>query len=173
MKLTFDRAHVLKLLAHAEAATIRHPSLEQMVDPDYWRVDMPAERRRLLDKDAAENGGFAFSATRDDVDPAKIAPALLLVGDEGVYLMSNGDGRPDIPDGHVCYAVEANPETLNIDTWWAAKNASFGADDGVEVLDAADLRRALGEGNGPLLLDVDKDSIVILAPDPDQAGRRR
>jgi len=64
---------------------------------------------------------------------------LWLVGDQGVYLMSNGN--PDLRDEEkgrsvVCYADECNPETLEFDDWWENKRASFGGDDGVEFLEA-------------------------------------
>ena len=63
-------------------------------------------------------------------------PGLWLVGDEGVYIMSNGklaeDQRP-----LVVYAQECDPKT-NSD-YWHYKRQHFGGDDGVEFLDAAEL----------------------------------
>ncbi|WP_152017463.1 MULTISPECIES: DUF3085 domain-containing protein [unclassified Bosea (in: a-proteobacteria)] len=60
-------------------------------------------------------------------------PGLWLVGDEGVYIMSNGklaeDQRP-----LVVYAQECDPKT-NPD-YWHYKRQHFGGDDGVEFLDA-------------------------------------
>lgn len=82
--------------------------------------------------DAAANGGFrnphyGRSPGRDE------KPGVWLVGDEGVYLLSNGtlvDGqRP-----HVVYAEECDPKT-NPD-YWQYKHQHFGGDDGVEFLDA-------------------------------------
>lgn len=60
---------------------------------------------------------------------------LWLVGDHGVYLMSNG--RPEMDksgDQHVVYAETCNPETQDFDDWWFVKNETFGADDGVEFI---------------------------------------
>jgi len=52
-----------------------------------------------------------------------------LVGDQGVYLMPNtADAQP------IIYARECDPTKLGFDTWWQNKNASFGADDGIEFL---------------------------------------
>ena len=84
--------------------------------------------------DAVLNGGFR--------NPHRLAPGkngrpgLWLVGDEGVYIMSNGklaeDQRP-----LVVYAQECDPKT-NSD-YWHYKRQHFGGDDGVEFLDAAEL----------------------------------
>lgn len=98
-------------------------------------------------------------------------PGLWLVGDEGVYLLSNGlprllrepiGGTP--ARNLVCYAEEANPETLSRDRADAAKQASFGGDDGVEFLDAADLRTALASypDGEPLELEVTPETIAVL-----------
>ena len=56
---------------------------------------------------------------------------LLLVGDDGVYLMSSGvcKGKPN-----VVYADEVNPYTMPFDAWWHNKQVSFGGDDGVEFI---------------------------------------
>lgn len=84
------------------------------------------------------------------VDPA----GLWLVGDQGVYLMSNGD--PALPrDGaHIAYAREVDPTKLGFDEWWAAKRASFGGDDGCEFLDARAVRAALLAAGEVLPIDV-------------------
>jgi len=73
-------------------------------------------------------------------------PALLLVGDDGVYLMSNGlptllaDGTEGSASAdskaYIVYAEECNPETMAFEDWWEVKNESFGGDDGVEFLEA-------------------------------------
>ena len=78
------------------------------------------------------NGGFrnphyGLSPGKDE------KPGLWLVGDEGVYIMSNGilaeKQRP-----LVVYAEECDPKT-NPD-YWHYKRQHFGGDDGIEFLDA-------------------------------------
>jgi hypothetical protein len=70
---------------------------------------------------------------------ATAKPGLWLVGDDGVYLMSNG--IPSIPKGNntnkqfVVYADECNPDIQDFDEWWEVKNATFGPDDGCEFID--------------------------------------
>jgi hypothetical protein len=73
--------------------------------------------------------------------PETEAPGLMLVGDQGVYLMSNGDPGllNDNPNGtkfKVAYAVECDPNKLEFNEWWANKRASFGGDDGCEFISA-------------------------------------
>lgn len=56
-----------------------------------------------------------------------------MVGDEGVYLLSNGklaEGQRPL----VVYAQECDPKT-NPD-YWHYKRQHFGGDDGIEFLDA-------------------------------------
>lgn len=80
-------------------------------------------------------------------------PGLWLVGDRGVYLMSNGDpgkllektgnGGPGKETHHVCYADQVDPGKLPADEWLANKRASFGGDDGCDFLAADKIKTAL------------------------------
>lgn len=82
--------------------------------------------------DDFHNGGFrnphyGLAPGRDE------KPGLWLVGDEGVYILSNGkltEGQRPL----VVYAEECNPKT-NPD-YWHYKRQHFGGDDGIEFLDA-------------------------------------
>ena len=65
-------------------------------------------------------------------NPESKAPGLWLVGDEGVYFMSNGVGqRPD-----VAYAHEANANKMEYDDFRWAKEQACGGDDGVDYIPA-------------------------------------
>ena len=85
--------------------------------------------------DAQANGGFrnpgyGLHHGRDE------GPGVWLVGDHGVYLCSNGR----LPEGEkpfVAYALECDPRTN--DDWFEVKRKTFGGDDGVEFIDAAQL----------------------------------
>lgn len=82
--------------------------------------------------DALANGGFRnpYYGLRPGRDEK---PGLWLVGDEGVYLLSNGklaEGQRAL----VVYAEECDPKT-NPD-YWHYKRQHFGGDDGIEFLDA-------------------------------------
>ena len=99
-----------------------------------FTFSVPAVRSVLLRGriDAFLNGGFrnphyGLAPGKDE------KPGLWLVGDEGVYAMSNGklaeSQRP-----LVVYAEECDPKT-NPD-YWHYKRQHFGADDGIDFLDA-------------------------------------
>lgn len=85
--------------------------------------------------DAEANGGFrnphyGLHPDRDE------EPGVWLVGDYGVYLCSNGKllgGEKPF----VAYALECDPRTN--DDWFEVKRRTFGGDDGVEFIDAAQL----------------------------------
>jgi hypothetical protein len=85
-------------------------------------------------------------------NPDTDAPGLWIVGDQGLYILSNGDPRflraADDPEREhsivfAVYADEANPWTLPFDQWWEAKRQGFGGDDGVEFLPVIEIDRQL------------------------------
>ncbi len=118
-------------------------------------------------------------------DLATEKPGCWIVGDDGVYMMSNG--RPflkrdlregevrDTPPNFVVYAAEVNPMTMAFDAWWAAKGAGFGRDDGVEFLPATDIQAALRTypPDAPLRIDITPKSIAILYHVPPRPARKR
>jgi hypothetical protein len=70
-------------------------------------------------------------------DQATAKPGLWLVGDDGVYLMSNG--LPPLPGNgakpnRVVKARECDPEKVDFEDWWSMKADTFGEDDGCEFL---------------------------------------
>lgn len=91
--------------------------------------------RKVIERgiaDAAANGGFRnpYYGTRPG-DGEK--PGLRLVGDEGVYILSNGkltEGQRAL----VVYAEQCHPKG-DID-WWDYKQRHFDADDGIEFIEA-------------------------------------
>ncbi|RUV41170.1 DUF3085 domain-containing protein [Mesorhizobium sp. M1A.T.Ca.IN.004.03.1.1] len=82
--------------------------------------------------DAAANDGFRnpYYGLRPGMGEA---PGVWLVGDQGVYIMSNGklaDGdRPLVVYSDECHPV-GNPD------WFHYKHRHFGGDDGIEFIDA-------------------------------------
>ena len=92
-------------------------------------------------------------------------PGLWLVGDDGVYLMSNSeewlktDGEGE--GGFVAYANEVNPQTMEFDDWWSAKRESFGGDDGADFLELGAIESSLALG-GDLQIEVTPEAISIV-----------
>jgi hypothetical protein len=109
--------------------------------------------------DAVTNGGFR--SPHYGLDPGKDEqPGLWLVGDEGVYIMSNGrfahQARP-----MVCYADQCNPKT-NPD-WHDYKRRYFGGDDGVEYIAAEEILTIANRRPAAthLRIDLDANSVGI------------
>lgn len=91
--------------------------------------------RKVIERgiaDAAANGGFRNPYY--GIKPGKDEkPGLWLVGDQGVYLLSNGK----LAEGEralVVYSDECHP--VGNPDWWHYKRRHFGGDDGIEFLDA-------------------------------------
>lgn len=133
---------------------------------------------------------FSTIGVRRLVDHAKAAtshretygsppdPGLILVGDQGVYLMSSG--IPDLRDGDkpvLVYAEGINPEVDDFDAWWDAKRASFGPDDGTDLLPIDDIEAVLlgwESVNAPhVKLDVTPGRLGLLVPDRTSTPRRK
>lgn len=84
------------------------------------------------EEDAVANGGFRnpYYGTRPGEGEK---PGFWLVGDEGVYIISNGklaEGQKPL----VVYSTECHPKGDN--DWWDYKRRHFGGDDGIEFIDA-------------------------------------
>ena len=94
--------------------------------------------RKIIERgkaDFAIRGGFRNPYYDMKPDEGEV-PGLWLVGDEGVYIMSNGK----LPDGErplVVYSGECHPDG-NPD-WFHYKHRHFGGDDGIEFIDAEQL----------------------------------
>lgn len=99
-------------------------------------------------------------------------PGLLLVGDEGVYLMSNGEpgllnprytGKSREPKQQVVYAVECDPRTCS--DWYEVKVAAFGGDDGGDMIPlpglVAAVERAGQTGAAVISIDITPSTITL------------
>lgn len=91
--------------------------------------------RKVIERgkaDAAANGGFRNPYYGLRPGKGEI-PGLWLVGDQGVYIMSNGKlghgARPLAVYSDECHPV-GNPD------WFHYKHRHFGGDDGIEFIDA-------------------------------------
>ncbi len=169
MPLTFNADHVRFLLEESRKSDNRRPTYGQLADPQYWRDDMDPERRKSMEAQFKKEG-FAGDVVLDDIDRTKIPAGLNLVGDQGIYLMSNAEVEPENGSGfsHVCYAKEADHEKMDPDECYDAKRAIFGGDDGVEFIAADDLDDAL---DGEFLkIDMSPEHFAIYKSKPAEPG---
>lgn len=103
--------------------------------------------RAVIDRgisDANASGGFRdphFGLS----DTNNKQPGLWLVGDQGVYILSNGklaDGIKPL----VVYAEGCDPN--KDDDWFEVKRRTFGGDDGVDFIDAESLEALIAASPG-------------------------
>lgn len=92
---------------------------------------------------------------------------LWLVGDQGVYLMSNGDPSDAISEEprklRVAYAKGFNPEVDEVDDWWHKKQDFFGGDDFVEALPWCEgIKEQIDAGATTIKIRVNKNSMRLL-----------
>ncbi|MCP1761961.1 DUF3085 domain-containing protein [Bradyrhizobium japonicum] len=90
------------------------------------------------------------------------APSVLLVHDQGVYLMSNGEPRDVISQtSFVAYARGCHP--IADSDWWETSRALVGGDDFSETLPwAAEFKALLDRGAKTIALEFRDDAIEIV-----------
>mgnify|MGYP001200783634 FL=1 len=150
MIVTFDRSLIERLLTHAEDATEHRATLTQLFDKN-------------LRKPGYEAPEWVY---QQDLDLTKIPAGLWLVGDHGLYMMSNGlpllacqdSGKPNL----CAYAREADPEKNAVEAYDVTRQ-TFGGDDGCEFLEASLVRQALTRASGDTLrLTITPETIEFL-----------
>lgn len=127
----FPAAEVAKLVELSKNAPKRRPVYSQMIDPAF-RLD-------------GKKGDF--NARESDVDQTKIPAGLWLVGDQGVYLMSNAAEQEKNDKGRlpVVYAQGLNPDVD--EDFYEQKRAMYGGDDGSDFL-PVDMFEQVLQGQG-------------------------
>lgn len=126
-------------------------------------LKFPADQvRKLVDHAAAAKDHRPAYGQR------KVA-GLMLVGDQGVYLMSTGiphlprPGKPEV--SLVVYADGINPDVDEFDDWWEKKRATFGGDDGADVIPLASFQRALVSPiKGKVEVEITSKTLGVLIP---------
>lgn len=164
MIATFDSQKIRALIEHAKASTQRRISYDQMCDPSLWRDDLPPELRATMLAEIDGNG-FSSLVQNDHIDQAKIPAGLMLVGDEGVYIMSNGIASPEMvaEKSHVAQCFETDPTLVDADVAYMNKVSIFGGDDGVEFLAIEAIEPHLDREI--LELDITPEAIsIVMAP---------
>lgn len=129
----FDADLVRAQLEVSRSAEKRRGSFEQNYSIQYLRQDLPADVREKLILNADEDG-FNFDIDpQSQIDEDKIPVGLWIVGDQGIYMMTNGVELDKPKDARipVAYAKECDPEKMDFDDWYDRKRMIFGGDDGV------------------------------------------
>lgn len=148
-KCIFEVSKVKELLEDSINASERRPTYSQLFSGEY-------------DKDGLAPVGADEWPDSDRIDSTKIPAGLMLVGDCGVYLMSNNqhckkvEGSDSLP---VAYAKGTDP-SLN-DDYDVVKRRLFGGDDGVEFIDAEWIKETIDEGAKRLIINLNADAVEI------------
>lgn len=161
MRLHFEAAVVRRLFDHSKAALRRFPTMDQKLDRRYRRDGKDISFLDLIP---------AAWPDDDVVDQSLIPIGLWLVGDNGIYLLSNGDPPllASMPDKEieVAYAAEADPRRLG-GRQRDVTTEAFGQDEGVIVLDAAFLEWLLKLAiDGVVCIDLTAQTAAPALPDP-------
>jgi hypothetical protein len=134
--------------------------------------------RRVIEHTLAakEQSPLPYSANEETPDGIPVKePAVLLVHDDGVYLMSNGKPR-DIDERHagpseksyVAYARGCDPKKN--EEWWDTSRDLVGGDDFGECLEwAREMKRMLDAGATQFVIDVTEQNLSLSA----KYGRRQ
>lgn len=127
--LTFNVGEVRRLYEHSRSSKDHTPSYGHLFEGQYYKGG------EVLCEDGSVYDGTNWPSG-ESIDYSLIPACLILVGDQGVYLMSNGTPPQLIKEGEnarvVAYARECDP-TRN-DHWHDAKVSIFGGDDGSDPL---------------------------------------
>lgn len=102
-------------------------------------------------------------------------PGLMLVGDQGVYLMSTGlpvlphPTKKVIGTGEPCnfvvYADGINPDLDPFDAWWSRKGATYGGDDGCDVIPLPGFQQALkAPFKGKIEVEITPTTLGVMVP---------
>lgn len=151
-QLKFKKSEVAKLIELSLAAKDYSPSYGDLYNPKY-----------RLDGKEPEVGVFPKA---EELDTKRIGPGLTLVGDHGVYLISNSKDQAKTENNgrsfYVSYAKGLDPEK-DEETWYDEKRHVWGSgDDFTESFDSdlvEMLRKEIAERpNGYFVIDVLKTS---------------
>lgn len=136
-RLTFSFAALIPLIAHTSSASEGMVLFTDCGDPALFKAGATADA-----------DGYAKHA---DIDAAKVPKGLVLVKDDGAYLMSGGMPRLMLPDGLksiVVYAKHCDPGK-DSDVWNTAQ-AICGGDDFAERIELEiidELQQAFSAGH--------------------------
>ncbi|WP_379962661.1 DUF3085 domain-containing protein (plasmid) [Edwardsiella ictaluri] len=107
--LTFKIHDVKKLIEELDAASNFSPSVDDLFNPEMYSDGIVRDKNGRTELEAEKHSGM-FWPSENFIDQSKVKPVLILVGDHGVYLITNAkaDGSPS-SRGTVAYAKGCNP----------------------------------------------------------------
>ncbi|MND15822.1 hypothetical protein D3C80_60560 [compost metagenome] len=123
--ISFKIQEVKKLVDELKAAQAYSATTEDLFNPAMYPDGVPRDEHGRSKQEAGE----LFWPSSNRIDQSKVKPVLMLVGDHGLYLITNAkaEGTP-ASRGTVVYAAGCNPKLD--DDFYENKCDLFGGDDG-------------------------------------------
>lgn len=123
--ISFKIQEVKKLVDELKAAQAYSATTEDLFNPAMYPDGVPRDEHGRSKQEAGE----LFWPSSNRIDQSKVKPVLMLVGDHGLYLITNAkaEGSP-ASRGTVIYAAGCNPKLD--DDFYENKCNLFGDDDG-------------------------------------------
>lgn len=181
--LTFNAGEVKRLYLHSQASKMHSPTFDQLFDPKMHKGGVLRDKEGNQVK--VDSTGFPIGNNwpdSDNVDKTNVPAGLWLVGDHGVYLMSNGTpGDMNLEPGHnekgahfVAYAKECDPIKMSVDGWHGVKNDVFGEDDGCEFLSLSWFKNVLDmDDDAKVRVKLTSSMVSVIFDEPKSAQKMK
>jgi hypothetical protein len=159
--INFDIAQVKLLVDHVRAAKQHSPTMDMLFDAKYYKNKIIKDKDGLTELQVKKKGGH-FWPSSDHIDRSLVEPVLQLVGDQGVYLITNAQEKLSPSEsGLIVYANGIHPEID--DDWYEAKRYTFGGDDGSVTIPLKWFDIAFAKKNARLFsINLDPNAIELV-----------
>ena len=159
--VTFNMADVGKLINELKGCQELSPTMDDLFDSNKHK-DGVIRNDAGLTEEQADAQKIPFWPSAKSIDPSKLEPVLQLVGDHGVYLITNAklEGTPS-SRGTVVYAKGCNPAVD--EDFYEEKERVFGGSDGSISIPLAWAELAQKKGVGMFKIQLNKNSIKLLS----------
>lgn len=162
--LSFNLSDLVSVAAkaktYAEKFGVR-PTMEDLFNCELYPGGVPLDAEGRTEKEA-ESAGDIFWPSSEKVDLSKVELQLQLVGDQGVYLMTNVKypaGETPANENMVVYASGCNPD--KDDDFYENKCHKFGGDDGSISLPFSWVEHALKKGKKTFSINLNRNSVKL------------
>lgn len=158
--ITFKMADVKPLVAAAKSRQTILPTSDDLYDPNMHKNGIMLDNKGRTEEQAENEDGYFFP-DEANLDKTKLIKKLTLVGDHGVYLITNVKlHAPHSKLGLVAYANGCNPTTD--EDWWDTKADLFGTSDDSVSFPLAWAEKAIAANKRTFKLKLHEDSIELL-----------
>ncbi|MDN5752736.1 MAG: DUF3085 domain-containing protein [Nitrosospira sp.] len=155
--LTFNTDELKGLVEELAAASRYSPTMEDLFNETLYPDGIMRDKQGQTEAEIEAQGGL-FWPSSDYIDRNLIRPSLILVGDQGVYLITNADvtGAP-ASRGTVAYAEGCKPgrDAASYDN----KVAMWGGDDGSVAIPPGWAESAMSMGHKQFRIRLSGDRI--------------